>query len=156
MKTCITRAIIILSNCGYICACLVLYLIAICILTSAVWRIVADLYTGTYSVYNLLDEVGLIVFSMAVIDVGKYLMLEEVMRKEEKEKPPQESRKTLTRFAIIIVSALSLEGFVLTIEVATKQDITKVIYPVSVLLSATLYIIGIGIYQKLNSSAEKK
>jgi len=156
MKECITRTIIILSNCGYVCACLVLYLIAICILTSAVWRIIADLYTGTYSVYNLLDEVGLIVFSMAVIDVGKYLMLEEVIRKEEKEKPPQESRKTLTRFAIIIVSALSLEGFVLTIEVATKQDITKVVYPVSVLLSATLYIIGIGVYQKLNSSAEKK
>ena len=150
-----TRAIIALSNFGYIAACLVLYLIAICILVSAVWSIIADMCTGTYSVYNLLDEVGLIVFSMAVIDVGKYLMLEEVMRKGMKEKPPQESRKTLTRFAIIIASALSLEGLVLTIEVA-KQDVTKILYPVSVLIAATLYIIGIGIYQKLNSSAERK
>ncbi len=82
-------------------------------------------------------------------------MLEEVMRKGGHEKPPQESRKTLTKFAIIIASALSLEGLVLTIEVA-KQDVTKILYPVSVLLTSTFYIIGIGIYQKLNAAAEEK
>ena len=91
---------------------------------------------------------------MAVIDVGKYLMLEEVLRKEADQRAPADSRKTLTKFAIIITSALSLEGLVLTIEVA-KKDVTDILYPVSVLLSATLYMIGVGIYQKLNSSAEQ-
>lgn len=110
--------------------------------------------SGSYTVYKLLDEVGLIVFSMAVIDVGKYLMLEEVIRKGQKEKPPEETRKTLTKFGIIIASALSLEGLVLTIEVA-KQDVTKIGYPVMVLLAATLFIVGIGVYQLLNSRAEK-
>lgn len=155
MKERSTRMIIKLSNFGYIAACIVLYLIALCILVSAVWGIITDILSSDYTVYKLLDEVGLIVFSMAVIDVGKYLMLEEVIRKGSKEKPPEESRKTLTKFAIIIASALSLEGLVLTIEVA-KQDVTKLLYPVSVLLTATLYIIGIGIYQKLNVSSEKR
>lgn len=155
MKQQTTRTIIRISNFGYIAACVVLYLIAFCILISAVWGIIADMRSGEYTVYKLLDEVGLIVFSMAVIDVGKYLMLEEVMRKGGHEKPPQESRKTLTKFAIIIASALSLEGLVLTIEVA-KQDVTKILYPVSVLLTSTFYIIGIGIYQKLNAASEQK
>jgi len=98
--------------------------------------------------------VGLIVFSIAVIDVGKYLMLEEVLRKGRKSKAPKESRKTLSKFAIIIASALSLEGLVLTIEVA-KQDVTKLLYPVSVLVTATIYIVGIGLYQKLSAAGEK-
>ncbi len=149
------RAIVTLSNFGYIAACIVLYLIALCILITSVYGIIRDMTSGSYTVYKLLDEVGLIVFSMAVIDVGKYLMLEEVIRKGKSEKPPKETRKTLTKFAIIIATALSLEGLVLTIEVA-KQDITQIVYPVMVLLTATLFIVAIGIYQMLNSRSEKK
>lgn len=155
MRKRIEKSIIKLSNCGYVAGCIVLYLIALCILISAVWSIIADMRSGVYTVYKLLDEVGLIVFSMAVIDVGKYLMLEEVLRKDNEKKAPQQSRKTLTKFAIIIASALSLEGLVLTIEVA-KQDVTQILYPVTVLLTAAIYIISVGIYQKLNASAEKK
>ena len=155
MKKETAKTIITLSNIGYVAGCVVLYLIAICILITAVWSIIQDMLSSTYTVYKLLDEVGLIVFSMAVIDVGKYLMLEEVLRKENPKTAPEQSRKTLTKFAIIIASALSLEGLVLTIEVA-KKDISLLLYPVFVLVTATLYILGIGIYQKLNASAERQ
>lgn len=155
MRKRVEKTIIHLSNFGYVAGCIVLYLIALCILVSAVWSIIGDMRSGAYTVYMLLDEVGLIVFSIAVIDVGKYLMIEEVLRKDDEKKAPQQSRKTLTKFTIIIASALSLEGLVLTIEVA-KQDITKIFYPVTVLLTATMYIIGVGIYQKCNAKAEKK
>ena len=148
------KTISALSNIGYIAGCVVLYLVAMCILISAVWGIIKDLFSGSYTVYNLLDEVGLIVFSIAVVDIGKYLMLEEVLGKGSTQNSPEESRKTLTKFALIIASALSLEGLVLTIEVA-KRDVTDILFPVSVLLTATLYIIGLGVYQKLNASSEK-
>ncbi len=148
------KTISTLSNIGYIAGCVVLYLVAMTILITAVWGIISDLFSGTYTVYNILDEVGLIVFSIAVVDIGKYLMLEEVLRKESSRNAPEQSRKTLTKFAIIIASALSLEGLVLTIEVA-KRDVTDILFPVSVLLTSTLYIIGIGVYQKLNASSEK-
>lgn len=155
MKKETVRAIVALSNFGYVAGCIVLYLVALCILGSAVWNIIGDMRSGDYTVYKLLDEVGLIVFSMAVIDVGKYLMLEEVLKKDSHARAPEQSRKTLTKFAIIIASALSLEGLVLTIEVA-KQDITQIFYPVAVLITSTLYIIGVGVYQKLNASSERK
>jgi len=150
----VPNTIITLSNFGYVAGCIVLYLIALCILFTAVYTIIMDMRSAEYTVYKLLDEVGLIVFSMAVIDVGKYLMLEEVLRKDTDVRAPEQSRKTLTKFAIIIASALSLEGLVLTIEVA-KQDITKIYYPIGVLVTATLYIVGVGIYQKLNAIAER-
>ena len=154
MKKQTVRTIVTLSNFGYISACIVLYLIALCILVSAIWGIISDMTSGSYTVYKLLDEVGLIVFAMAVIDVGKYLMLEEVVRKGEKESASAGTRNTVTKFGIIIASALSLEGLVLTIEVA-KQDVTKIFYPVMVLLAATLFIVGIGVYQVLNSRSER-
>lgn len=154
MKRKTTKAINILSNIGYIIGCVILYLIAISIIFSAVWNIVHEMMSRDYSVYNLLNEVGLIVFAIAVIEISKYLLFEDVLR-QEKERVPREYRKALTKFSIIIASALALEGLVLTFEMA-KQDITKILYPVAVLITAILFIIGIGIYQKFNASAEKK
>ncbi len=143
-----------ISNTGYIIGCSILYIISLCIIATTVWTITQDILSKTFTVYLLLDEVGLIVFSIAVIDVAKYLMVEEVLRPDE-DRPPQELRRTLTKFAMIIATALSLEGLVLTIEMA-KTDITKILYPVAVLITGILFIIGIGVYQRLNAMAEKK
>lgn len=142
------------SNIGYIIGCSILYLISICIIASTVWTITQDILSNTFTVYLLLDEVGLIVFAIAVIDVAKYLMFEEVLRPNE-DQPPQELRRTLTKFTMIIATALSLEGLVLTIEMA-KTDITKILYPVCVLFTGILFIVGIGVYQRLNAMAEKR
>ena len=149
------RIVIAVSNFGYVATAVVLYLIALSILITSIYAIVSSIFAKTYTVYKLLDEVGLIIFAMAVIDIGKYFVLEEVIRKGERERVPEETRKTLTKFGLIIASALSLEGLVLTIEVA-KQDMTKIIYPVSLIFSATVFIVGIGIYQLLNAHSEKK
>ncbi|GAB5411739.1 MAG: hypothetical protein ChlgKO_08530 [Chlamydiales bacterium] len=142
-----------LSNLGYIVGCIILYLIALLIITSSCVSIFRDVFSSDFSVYSILDEVGLIVFAIAVIDVGKYLMMEEVISRNREQKDPQEMRRTLTKLAVIIATALSLEGLVLTIEVA-KTNIQNIPYPVAVLLTATLFIVGLGVYQKLNASSE--
>ena len=143
------RTVLAISNIGYIAACVVLYLIAVCILVSAVLGIIDDITSGVYTVYRILDEVALIVFSVAVIDVGKYLMLEEVIKSGADDKSTKTPSDTLPKLAIIIASALSLEGLVLTIEVA-KRDITQIFYPVSLLVTASLFIVAIGIYRNLS------
>ena len=153
MKNQSKKYVKIFSNLAYVFGCVILFLIALCIIFSAVWSIIVDIISPGYTVYKILDEVGLIIFSIAVIDVAKYLMFEEVFTRSE-EKVPSEFRRTLTKFAVIIASALALEGLVLTIEIA-KLDVTKMLYPVSVLITSTIFFVGIGVYQKLNASAEK-
>jgi hypothetical protein len=147
------KRITLLSNLGYVIGCVILFLVAIAIIIASVFSIIHDLFSGDFTVYKLLDEVGLLVFSIAVIDVSKYLMIEEVLRGTQ-ERRPREVRQALTKFAVIIASALSLEGLVLTIEVS-KNDVTEILYPVSVLVTAILFIVGIGIYQRFNALAEK-
>ncbi len=149
----LTRWIIYLSNFGYVVGCVILYFVAFGIIAASVLSIIRDLSSASFTVYKLLDEVGLLVFSIAVIDVSKYLMIEEVLKRGE-ERAPQETRKALGKFAIIIATALSLEGLVLTIEVA-KTDVTKIFYPIGVLVSSTIFILGIGSYQKLNAASDE-
>lgn len=147
------KVIFILSNIGYIIGCLSLYIMAIWIIGSSVKSVFDDVMGPSFSVYNILDEVGLIVFAIAVIDVSKYLLIEEVIRFKH-EKDPEEIKRTLSKFVIIIATALSLKGLVLTFETA-KTDITKIHYPVTLIFTAILFIVGLGIYQKLHADAER-
>jgi len=51
---------------------------------------------------------------------------------------------------MIISTALALEGLVLTIETA-KTNLSQLIYPVLLLVISALFIVSIGIHQKLTS-----
>ena len=119
----------------------------------ALYTVFVDIQQGAVAANDVLDEVGLLVFSIAIIDVAKYIMVEEVLhgRKEER---PHEARRSFSRIAIIIATAISIEGLVLTIQTA-KTDLTKIYYPIALLITSALMIVGLGIYQKLNSVAEK-
>ena len=140
-----------LSNFAYTVGCACLYLISLWIIAAAIISIVTDLSTSVFTVYKLLDEVALIVFSIAVIDVSKYLIVEEVLKGHDGS--PKEARRAFTKFITIIVTALSLEALVITIE-SVKTDITKLIYPILLFLAATILLVGLGVYQKCNSSSE--
>ncbi len=140
-----------LSNFAYTVGCACLYLISLWIIAAAIISIVTDLSTSVFTVYKLLDEVALIVFSIAVIDVSKYLIVEEVLKGHDRS--PKEARRAFTKFITIIVTALSLEALVITIE-SVKTDITKLIYPILLFLAATILLVGLGVYQKCNSSSE--
>lgn len=143
-----------IANVGYFIGCAILFILSIWIIGYACYSIIKNILVATFTIYDLLDEVGLIVFSIAVIDVAKYLMLEEVIYKGE-ERSPHEERYIFSKFASIIATALFLEGLVLTIEVA-KTDVRNIFYPVSLLVTATLIIVGLGVYQRLNAAAEKE
>lgn len=146
------RAVLTFSKIGYVIGCVVLYIFSIWIILAALYSIFEELLKDSFSVYHLLDEVGLIVFSIAVIDVAKYLALEEIIKDKHK-RAPKEEREALTRFVIIIATALALEGLVLTIEVA-KTNVEKLVYPAILLFASVVFIIGLGLYQKLNSSTD--
>ncbi len=141
----------LLSNFAYTVGCACLYLISLWIIAAAIISIVTDLSTSVFTVYKLLDEVALIVFSIAVIDVSKYLIVEEVLKGHDRS--PKEARRAFTKFITIIVTALSLEALVITIE-SVKTDVTKLIYPILLFLAATILLVGLGVYQKCNSSSE--
>lgn len=146
------QSVLILSKIGYTIGAIVLYVFAIWIIVASVFSVFHDFMQNTFKIYQILDEVGLLVFSIAVIDVAKYLVIEEVI-KNTHHRAPAEERDNLTRVVIIIATALALEGLVLTIEVA-KTQLNQLLYPILLLLVAAIFIVSIGVYQKLNSSTD--
>ena len=96
----------------------------------------------------------MIVISLAVLDVSKYLLEEEVLRDREL-RSALEARRTLTKFMVIICIAVSLEA-VVYISVAGKEGIQNLVYPSILLLSAVAVMVGLGAYQKMSSTIEIK
>lgn len=124
-----------------------LTLISIVIMVVAIWEIWVSVHEKSLLVKALLDAIGLIVIGMAVFDVSKFLIEEEVILSGGT-KTPAKQRATLLKFLVIISIAVSLEALVFIFD-AGKKDITNLIYPTFLLVAAVLVVVGLGVYQKL-------
>jgi hypothetical protein len=138
----------------YAAVSIVLMGIAITLIAYAVWQAVVAISSYERAVPAMLAAIGLIVISIAGLDVGKYLMEEEVLRDREL-RSAIEARQTLTKFMVIICIAVSLESVV---QIAKVDDahLQNLVYPAVLLLSAVGVMVGLGIYQKLSAAIEIK
>ncbi|RXJ60560.1 hypothetical protein [Candidatus Marinarcus aquaticus] len=100
----------------------------------------------------MLQSVGTVIISIAILDISKYMIEEEVFRNKEL-REPKEARRTLTKIMTIIAIAVSVEGLVYIFK-AGANDMHLLIYPAMLILTAVFVIIGLGIYQKLSYTVE--
>lgn len=101
----------------------------------------------------LLDAVSLVVISIAIFDVAKYIMEEEILRDREL-REPKEAREAITKFMVIIALVVALEGIVFIFDLGKEQP-EYLIYPVLLLFISVIMVVGLGIYQRLSLNAEK-
>jgi L-asparagine transporter-like permease len=102
----------------------------------------------------LLAAIGYVVIAMAVFDVAKYFVEEEVIRGREM-RNAGETRRSLTKFISTIAIAVFIEGLVIVFQ-ASKDDVSKMIYPTGLLLAAILIVVGLGVFQRLSADVESK
>lgn len=106
-------------------------------------------------VESLLDAVGMLVISIAVFEVAKFLLEEQALHSERERRAPHEARQTLTKFLVIIVIAVSLETLVFIFK-AGSQDFALLLYPAGLLLAVVFLIVGLGYYQRLSLETERR
>jgi hypothetical protein len=102
----------------------------------------------------LLSAIGYVVIAMAVFDVAKYFIEEEVIRGREL-REAAEARRSLTKFVSTIAIAVFIEGLVIVFQ-ASKDDLPTMLYPTALLLTATLIVVGLGVFQRLSAEVEDK
>jgi hypothetical protein len=124
-----------------------LMLLALLMLGSAVWEVAASLAHG--EVLGILESIGLVIISFAVIETAKFFVEEEIFRRKEL-RSAVESRRSLTKFITIIVIAVSLEALVMAFETG-RTDITHAIYPAALFTAAMFALIALGAFQWLSS-----
>jgi len=103
---------------------------------------------------TILATIGYVVIAMAVFDVAKYFIEEEVIRGREL-REAAEARRSLTKFVSTIAIAVFIEGLVITFQ-ASKDDLPTMLYPTALLLTAILIVVGLGVFQRLSAEVEKK
>lgn len=123
-------------------------LISLTMMGVALWGIGVSVHEKTLLVTALLDAIGLIVIGIAVFDVSRFLLEEEVFKNDEDQSSIKE-RATLLKFLVIITIAVLLEALVFIFD-AAKKDISLLIYPTFLMIAAVLLVISLGVYQKLS------
>jgi archaellum biogenesis protein FlaJ (TadC family) len=102
----------------------------------------------------LLTAIGYVVIALAVFDVAKYFVEEEVLR-HHSPVTTSDIRRSLTKFISTIAIAVFIEGLVIVFQVS-KHDVEKMPYPTALLVTAMLIVLGLGAYQRLNVEVERQ
>jgi uncharacterized membrane protein YczE len=102
----------------------------------------------------LLEAIGYVVIAVAVFDVAKYFVEEEVIRGREM-RIPSEARRSLTKFISTIVIAVFIEALVMVFREGGK-DVSRILYPAAILLIGILIVLGLGVYQRLSAIVEQE
>ena len=103
---------------------------------------------------SALSGIGYVVVSIAVFDVAKYLIEEEVVRGREL-RVASEARRSLTRFISTIAIAIFLEALVTVFRVS-QDSVDELLYPTALLIAAILLVLGLGVYQRLSVTVERR
>ena len=138
----------------YSVAALALVLISIAMIAAAGLDILSSMEAGRALKQSLLDGIGLVVVSLAVFDVAKYLMEEEVLRDREL-RSAAEARETLTKFMVVIVIALTLEALVFVLG-APSRDLSLLVFPAVLFGVAAVMVVALGVYLRLSSQLEAR
>ena len=134
-------------------AALILITLSLIIMGWSVYDVISSIGEATEFIPLMLQSVGAIIISAAIIDVAQYMMEEEVFLNKEL-RDPEEARRTITKIIVIITIAVSIEGLVYIFKAGTN-DLTLLLYPALLILVSALLIVALGVYQKLSATIEK-
>lgn len=146
------RILSLISNSFFLCMGLLFTLAAMTILVLSCWRTLTCLGGGCDLLTETLDLASRLIIAAAIFDVGRYLLEEEVFRDREL-RSPSEARRSLTKFMVIIVIAVTLESLLAVIKAGT-EDVSKLVYPAILFFVAVFLLVGLGLYQRLSVLAE--
>jgi hypothetical protein len=136
-------------------ASIVLMLMSCGLVVFGTWEVIAGL-TSSWADGStaLLAAIGYVVIAMAVFDVAKYFIEEEVIRGRQM-RGAAEARRSLTKFISTISIAVFIEGLVLVFRVS-RESMTEILYPTALLITGIIIVVGLGSYQRLSADVEQK
>jgi hypothetical protein len=103
----------------------------------------------------LLDAVGYMVIAVAIFEVAKYILEEEVIDPTQMRNAGQ-ARRSITKFVSTISIAVFLEALVAVFQTSKGTDLSMMFYPTILMFSGVTMVVGLGVYQRLSTSAERE
>ena len=105
------------------------------------------------SAQAIIEAVGLLTAAVVALQITETIVEEEVIRSADISAPTR-VRRFLSRFFVVVVVALSIEGLVATFK-ALHEDSAQLPYAASILVAAGILLAAWGLFVHLNRSAEE-
>jgi hypothetical protein len=132
----------------FVCASLLLVAIA----ARIGWNALATGLGGA-AAQGIMEAIGLIAVAVVTLQIAQTITEEEVIR-EAQVSAPTRVRRYLSRFLVVIVVALAIEGLVATFKVL-HEDPSRLPHAASILLSVGVLLAGWGVFVRFNRFAEE-
>ena len=102
---------------------------------------------------GIIEAVGLLAAAVVALQIAQTIAEEEVMR-DAQISAPTRVRRFLSRFLVVVVVALVVEGLVATFK-AAHEDPLQLVYASTILLASGAILVGWGVFIRLNRYAEE-
>lgn len=102
---------------------------------------------------GVIEAVGLLAAAVVALQIAQTITEEEVIR-DVHISAPTRVRRFLSRFMVVVVVALAIEGLVATFK-AIHEDMTQLAYAAGLLFSVGVVLTGWGLFVRLNRYAEE-
>ena len=132
----------------FACAALMLIIIA----AKVGWLAFAD-GQDSNAAQRIIEAVGLLAAGVVALQIAQTIAEEEVVR-DAHISGPTRLRRFLSRFLVVVVVALTIEGLVATFK-AAHENPEHMIYAASIVLSAAVLLAGWAIFIRMNRYAEE-
>ena len=102
---------------------------------------------------EIIEAVGLLAAAVVALQIAQTIVEEEVVR-EAHISAPTRVRRFLSRFTVVIVVALAIEGLVATFK-ALHENMAQLPYAAALLVATAALLAGWGVFVRLNGFAEQ-
>ncbi|MFL9936180.1 hypothetical protein P0D88_45840 [Paraburkholderia sp. RL18-103-BIB-C] len=105
------------------------------------------------SAQSIIEALGLLAGAVVALQIAETIVEEEVIREADVSAPTR-VRRFMSRFLVVVVVALAIEGLVATFK-ALHQDPSQLRYAAGLIASTALLLASWGLFVHLNRSAEE-
>ena len=102
---------------------------------------------------DVIESIGLLAAAVVALQISQTIAEEEVIR-EMHVSAPTRVRRFLSRFMVILVVALVIEGLVATFK-ALHEDLSRLVYAALLLFAAAALLASWGVFVRFNRAAEE-
>jgi len=116
------------------------------------WHAMSKDWSGA-AAQAIIEAIGLLAAAVVSLQMAQTIFEEEVVR-DAHISAPTRVRRFLSRFLVVVIVALAVEGLVATFK-AIHDDPAQLPYAASVLVAVAALLAGWGTFIKLNRAAEE-
>jgi uncharacterized membrane protein len=102
---------------------------------------------------TIIEAMGLLAAAVVALQIAETIAEEEVVRDADISAPTR-VRRFLSRFFVVVIVALTIEGLVATFK-ALHEDPSQLPYAASIVVATALLLAAWGLFVHLNRSAEE-